>query len=120
MKKLSLMSCLFVLFQLSCKKSEKNSTSSATGHTPTCSSTISFSASVMPLINSSCNTSGCHNNYSNYTHVNAGKTSIKSRVADGSMPKNSTLTNAQKDVILCWIDAGAPNNWWDEFEKWFD
>jgi hypothetical protein len=28
----------------------------------------------------------------------------------GSMPKNSTLTNDQKDKIICWIDAGAPNN----------
>jgi hypothetical protein len=26
------------------------------------------------------------------------------------MPQGSTLTTAQKNSILCWIDSGAPNN----------
>ncbi|MFO0355449.1 MAG: hypothetical protein ACK50A_00735 [Sphingobacteriaceae bacterium] len=98
----------FILF--SCKKSETNASSTNSGYTPTCTSTKSFSADVLPLINASCNTSGCHNNYSTYAQISAGKTSIRSRVLNGSMPKNSTLSNAQKDIIICWIDAGAPNN----------
>lgn len=98
----------FMLF--SCKKSETNTSSSNTNYTPNCSSTKSFSADVLPLINASCNTSGCHSNYSTYAQISAGKTSIRSRVLNGSMPKNATFSNAQKDIIICWIDAGAPNN----------
>jgi hypothetical protein len=107
--KLSILS-IVLLMQFSCKKSETTNNTSNSSYTPNCSSTKSFSADVLPLINASCNTSGCHNNYSNYAQINAGKTSIRSRVINGTMPKNSTLTNAQKDVIICWIDAGAPNN----------
>jgi hypothetical protein len=110
MRKLSYIFCLFALLQFSCKKSDKNSTSKSSVYTPVCSGTVSFSSNVMPLINSSCNTSGCHSNYSNYNQINANKANIRSRVANGSMPKNATLSNAQKDIILCWIDAGAPNN----------
>jgi hypothetical protein len=26
------------------------------------------------------------------------------------MPQGPTLTTAQKNSIICWIDSGAPNN----------
>jgi hypothetical protein len=26
------------------------------------------------------------------------------------MPKGSTLTTAQKNIIKCWVQSGAPNN----------
>lgn len=110
MKSLLFIIAFVAVFQISCKKSEKNSTTNSNGYTPNCSSTKSFSAEVFPLINASCNTSGCHNDYSNHSQINADKASIRARVLNGSMPKNSTLTSAQKDVIICWIDAGAPNN----------
>jgi hypothetical protein len=31
-------------------------------------------------------------------------------VLSGLMPQNATLTTAQKNTIICWIDSGAPNN----------
>lgn len=110
MNRIFLLIFVITAILLSCKKSETKSSSTTAGYTPTCNSTKSFSADVLPLINASCNTSGCHSNYSNYTQINAGKSGIRSRIVNGSMPKNATFTNAQKDVIVCWIDAGAPNN----------
>jgi hypothetical protein len=35
---------------------------------------------------------------------------IKPAVANGTMPKTGTLTTAQKNSIICWINNGAPNN----------
>jgi hypothetical protein len=31
-------------------------------------------------------------------------------IVSGTMPQNATLTPAQKNSIICWIDSGAPNN----------
>jgi len=45
-----------------------------------------------------------------YQQVFNARTSVRSSVASGSMPKGSTLSDAQKNAILCWIDSGAPNN----------
>jgi hypothetical protein len=110
MSRICLVILVFSFILFSCKKSETKSNSIASNYAPTCSSAKSFSADVLPLINSSCNTSGCHSTYSNYSQINAAKTSIRSRIVNGSMPKNATFSNAQKDVVVCWIDAGAPNN----------
>jgi len=110
MKGLLLIILITAVLQFSCKKSETKATTSSSAYTPSCVSTKSFSTDVLPLINASCNISGCHNNYSNYAQINAGKVSIRSRVLNGSMPQNATFSNAQKDVIICWIDAGALNN----------
>ncbi len=46
----------------------------------------------------------------NYTQVFNARTSIRTAVSTGAMPQNATLTAAQKNSILCWIDAGAQNN----------
>lgn len=117
---------LTVCFIYSCKKSGGDSPGGnntggggGTTYTPNCSgAAIQFSANVAPLIQSSCATSGCHNAGSgngpgaltNYAQINAAKAQIRSSVLSGSMPKNSTLTAAQKNSIICWIDAGAANN----------
>lgn len=88
-----------------CKKSGNNTTSN---YTPNCSGTKSYSVDVKPIIQSAC--VGCHNQYGSYTGVNNDKSSIRNSVSNGSMPKNSSLSSSQKDAIMCWIDAGAPNN----------
>jgi hypothetical protein len=88
-----------------CKKN--NSQGNGTVYTPSCSGTKSFKNDVLPILNSSCN--GCHS-YNTYQSVSSVASSIRSDVANGSMPKNSTLSNSQKDAILCWIDNGMPNN----------
>ena len=78
----------------------------------------SYSANVDPIIQTYCNKSGCHNSGSangpgpltNYTEVFNARTLVRSAVSSGSMPKDVTLTTAQKNTIICWIDSGAPNN----------
>lgn len=116
-----------VSFVYSCKKSDGapsggNNNSGGGGgttFTPNCSgAAIQFSANVSPIFQSTCAVSGCHNAGSangpgpltNYAEINAAKVQIRAAVLSGSMPKNGTLTAAQKNSIICWIDAGAANN----------
>ncbi len=79
----------------------------------------SFAADVSPIVQSTCATSsGCHASGSSegpgalitYAQISGSKSSIKSQVASGAMPQGSSLTSAQKNAIICWIDAGALNN----------
>lgn len=78
----------------------------------------SWAADVNPLIQTYCNQAACHDAASsngpgpltNYAQVFAARTLIKDQVANGLMPQNTTLTSAQKQSIICWIDSGAPNN----------
>ena len=94
-----------VIILNSCKK--KDSTSAA--YTPTCNgSTPSFSTSVKPLFQSYC--VSCHSNYSTYSQISGSASSIRSTIVGGSMPKGTTLSESQKNSIVCWIDAGKPNN----------
>jgi hypothetical protein len=88
-------------------------TFSCTGITP------KFAADVQPIITSLCATSSnCHasgtNNsggvFSNYTEINAKKSNIRSQILSGAMPKNGTISQAQINAIICWIDGGALNN----------
>ena len=78
----------------------------------------SFSADVNPIIQTYCNQPACHNSGStygpgpltNYAQVYGARGLIKDQVANGLMPQNATLTNAQKLAIICWVNNGAPNN----------
>ena len=104
---------LLLLFAFSaCKKDAEN-------YAPNCSGTKSFATDVSPIIQSSCAvSSGCHGSgstsgpghLSTYQQVFNARTNIRAAVASGRMPQGGALTNAQKDALLCWIDAGAPNN----------
>ena len=78
-----------------------------------------FAANVSPIIQNSCATDAtCHGAGSvngpgpllNYTQVFNARVAIKTAVANGTMPKTGTLTTAQKNSIICWVDSGAPNN----------
>jgi hypothetical protein len=90
----------------SCKK--KNTTPAAS-YTPSCNgSTPSFSITVKPLFQSYC--VSCHSNYSSYAQISGSASSIRSTIVNGSMPKGTTLSEEQKNNIVCWIDAGKPNN----------
>jgi len=98
--------CSFTIIIHSCKK---NNTQVSTSYTPSCSgSTPSFSATVKPLFQSYC--VNCHSNYSTYAQISGSSSSIRSSIVGGSMPKGTTLSEAQKNSIVCWIDAGRPNN----------
>lgn len=77
-----------------------------------------FAAHVNPIIQSTCAVAGCHASGStngpgqltNYTEIFSARTNIRSAVASGLMPQTGSLSTAQKNSILCWIDSGAPNN----------
>lgn len=76
---------------------------------------ISFSASIAPIIENNCAINDCHNGsqfpdfrvFKNI-HDNAGN--IKALTADRTMPQEGTLTQAQINMIACWVDDGAPDN----------
>src|SRR5215510_851028 len=79
----------------------------------------SFSADVSPIIQSTCATgSSCHGTGSingpgaltTYSAIANAHADIRSAILSGLMPKNGSLTSAQKNTIICWIDNGAPNN----------
>lgn len=127
MKKLTAI-CLFIsgciLFNFSCSKKDNGTagggsgsgntrTFSCTGITPT------FSADIQPIlttvcsINSSCHGSGSLNSggaFTNYAQVNAKKSNIRAQILSGAMPQTGSITQAQVNAFICWIDSGAPNN----------
>lgn len=97
-----LLSFPFILIVLlSCKKSNQD-------FVPSCSGTSTYSADAKPVLQSKC--VSCHSNYGNYSQVVASKNSIRTVIVNGSMPKGGSLSDAQKNAIICWIDAGAQNN----------
>lgn len=79
----------------------------------------SFAANVNPIIQSSCATDAtCHGAGSangpgpllSYSQISAARVAIRSSVCNGTMPKTGTLSTAQKNTIICWVDAGGLNN----------
>jgi hypothetical protein len=109
---LILISACICFSVISCSKSDSSTTNTAN---TTCNANTSFSATILPLFNTSCNLSGCHDgpnaaqlNTFQVVHDNA--TQIRASISSGRMPKGGTLTTAQKNAIYCWIDNGAKNN----------
>ena len=117
MKKYLAMTIGAVLVLFACSKSSDNNNN----NTPVdCSGAAkSFATDVAPIIQSSCATnSDCHATGSTngpgplttYAQVFTARGNIRSAVSSGAMPKNGSLSAAQKSAIICWIDAGASNN----------
>ena len=89
---------------VACKKS-----TTTPAYTPECTGVApSFSATVLPLMKSSC--AGCHSKYSGYSGISGDKASVRSAIVGGTMPQRSSMTTAQKNSVVCWIDNGAANN----------
>ena len=112
-----------VIFTLSCKKSSDDGNGgSGAGGTKTFSCTgISpkFAADVQPILTSVCSfNSSCHGGGStnsggtltSYAEVNAKKSNIRAAILSGSMPQTGSISQAQINAFICWIDAGAINN----------
>jgi len=105
-----------VFFTLSCSKDG----GSGGGFTVDCSivTNKAFAADISPIIQASCNIAGCHaagsfngpGALTNYAQISSASSSIRPAIASGRMPQTGTLTTAQKNSIICWIDSGAPNN----------
>ena len=105
----------------SCSKSSPtNNPSGGGGITFSCTGiSPKFSADVLPIfntvcsINSNCHASGSTNSggpFTNYIQVNAKTSNIRSAVLSGVMPQSGTISQAQINNLICWIDSGAPNN----------
>ena len=108
--KKQVVSCLLIsiLAVISCSKNDGASNSS-------CDPATSFSKTVKPILDKSCNMSGCHDDFvitalNNYLTVHDGANQIKISIQSGIMPKSGTLTAAEKNAIYCWVDNGAKNN----------
>jgi hypothetical protein len=115
-KMLSLVACIVLIVVLvnSCKKDSENDSPPVD-----CSTiTTTFSGTVSPLISSSCAKPDCHaagssngpGALTNYTQIFNSRARIREAVASGEMPQDATFSANQKAIIMCWVDAGAPNN----------
>ena len=76
---------------------------------------VSFAATISPIIQNNCAVNGCHNgsqfpDFRVFTNIQNNAGNIKTRTSNGSMPLGRTLTQAQIDVIACWVDDGAIQN----------
>jgi uncharacterized membrane protein len=87
--------------------------------TPNCTGvTVSFSSQVLPIVQSSCAKSGCHatgstngpGQLTNYNEVNSAKAFIRAAIISRAMPKDGSITDNERNLLVCWIDAGAQNN----------
>jgi hypothetical protein len=121
MKKLLVITAVISLLYACSKHSSDDATTTTTTTTSgDCSGPAkSFAADVNSIIQTSCSfNSGCHGNGSGngpgalltYTQIFNARSIIRSEVASGRMPLNSSLPASQKNAILCWIDNGAANN----------
>jgi hypothetical protein len=106
---------LMTVMAIACKKDSANDDTPAVD----CNTiTTTFSGTVLPLMQTSCAKSNCHNAASvngpgaltNYTQIFNARAEIRTAVASGNMPMDATFSAQQKAIITCWIDAGAPNN----------
>lgn len=85
---------------------------------PRSSTGVSYSNEIKSILDTNCNISGCHNgdlggniDWQVYNNLKANAQNIKTRTANRSMPIGGrSLTQAQIDLIACWVDDGANNN----------
>lgn len=77
-----------------------------------------FTATVQPIIQANCTTSGCHDasstngpgSLTSYDKVKDASARIRRVVISREMPKGGSLSAEQIKSIVCWIDSGTPNN----------
>ena len=81
--------------------------------------TPKFSADIQPILNTVCSVnSNCHASGSTnfggvlttFGEVNAKKADIRAQILSGAMPQTGTISQAQINAFICWIDSGAPDN----------
>jgi hypothetical protein len=77
--------------------------------------TISWQNDVLPIMQTSCAQSGCHDgisrlDWADYDEVKEYANAIKQKTQDRSMPFDGPLPQDQIDIIACWVNNGALNN----------
>jgi hypothetical protein len=100
--------CLISLLDIQCSSGDEP-------EPITCDGDYSLATDVMPIIQTRCAISGCHNGTQSpdlrtKEVVIAQAIAIKSQVKSGRMPKNSKLSSSQIAAIVCWVDQGALDN----------
>lgn len=118
MKPALLLSLIFSLHLASCANNKKDEPKPVTASE---CETITYSASVVPIIQQNCTTPYCHDansvngNFNNYEElkirVDDGR--FKNSVIDGNipvMPQTGKLPDAQIRILQCWLNNGAPKN----------
>jgi mono/diheme cytochrome c family protein len=75
--------------------------------------TFSFATDVKPIIDANC--IQCHNgsqfpDLRDFSKISANKLIVKNAVSNRRMPLGGSLTNAEINAIVGWIDSGALNN----------
>ncbi|WP_462253036.1 hypothetical protein [Ferruginibacter sp.] len=112
-----------IILFAACSKSDSTTGGGGTGgggRTFSCAGiTPKFAADVQPIIQSLCATnSSCHaggsvnsgGSLTTYAEINAKKSNIRAQILSGAMPQTGTISQAQINALICWIDSGAPNN----------
>ena len=112
---------IFSIIILSLNSCSKNSPSGNGGGISFSCTGISpkFSTDVQPILNTVCSiNSNCHGAGSantggpltNQSEVSAKSVRIRAAILAGSMPQSGSLSQAQVNAFICWIDSGSPNN----------
>jgi hypothetical protein len=110
------------LFIMSCSKSDPAPGGGGTGGgiTFSCAGiSPKFATDVQPIlttvcsINSNCHAAGSANSggpFTTHAEVFAKRSNIRAAILSGAMPQSGTISQAQINAFICWIDSGAPNN----------
>lgn len=74
-----------------------------------------WSNTILPIIQTNCALSGCHNGVSRpdlriYDKAKFYAAQMKKLTREGSMPFDGSITPDEIDLIGCWVDEGALNN----------
>lgn len=69
---------------------------------------ISYESSIKGIIANNC--SGCHPSFTSYSTLKSRANAVKSRTGSRDMPRGSSLSQEQIDMIACWVDDGALQN----------
>lgn len=88
-------------------------TFSCAGISPKFSTDVQAILTSVCSINSNCHATGTTNSggpFTTYAQVFAKKSDIRAAILSGRMPQSGTITQAQINAFICWIDSGAPNN----------
>ncbi|AYB33874.1 hypothetical protein [Chryseolinea soli] len=74
----------------------------------------SWANDIKPIIETKCSVSGCHDgtrpDLRVFANAKANAKNMKLKTQDRSMPKEGSLTDAEIQLIACWVDDGALAN----------
>lgn len=91
------------IYIMSCGGQSTNSTQTSVSCTAT--NPPAYTNDVDKLLNNNCVT--CHSAFATYAGAAGSASSISAQVNSGNMPKNGSLSQADRDAIVQWAACGA-------------